>query len=77
MAIQKWMRHNCINFTVSHGIGVFFRFRRAFAEVIAFDKASSHEFQPNFLVPAFKIGVFRSCAIDIMATSSIVSDNEA
>ena len=51
------MRHICTNFTVSRGNGAFFRFRRAFAEVIAFDEASAHEVHPNFLVSAFKIGV--------------------
>ena len=47
----------CINFTVLCGNGVFLRFRRTFAEVIMFDEALVHEFQPNFLVSAFKIGV--------------------
>ena len=46
-----------INFTVSRGNGVFLRFRRTFAEVIMFDEASAHEFQPNFLVSAFEINI--------------------
>ena len=28
--------------------GIFLRFRRTFAEVFTFGKASAHEFQPNF-----------------------------
>ena len=40
----------------SNYLGVFLRFRRAFAEVITFGEASAHEFQPKFKLLAFEIG---------------------
>ena len=40
----------------SNYLDVFLRFIRTFIEVITFDEASAHEFQPNFKLSAFKIG---------------------
>ena len=71
------MRHICINFTVSRGNGVFLGSEEPSLKLSLSTKLQ----RTNFSLISYSLGIqnrrLRSCAIDIMATSSIVSDNEA